>query len=102
MPQVQKFLSRHANVITLNSAHTIPHPKRILAMRQWHLAQAAAADQVAALHISFTTNGALRTSGVGLEPEHVEALLQHLGGIEGHLLSSRDQCYPPPPAFLAK
>lgn len=70
-------------------------------MRQWHLAQAAAADQVAALHISFTTNGALRTSGVGLEPEHIEALLQHLGDIESHLLSSRDQCYPPP-AFLSK
>lgn len=72
-------LEERNNVIPLRLSPRAPHPDRLAAMQEWHQDKAASANQdVAAIHMSITTTGTVKTEGVGMEPEHALALLNAL------------------------
>lgn len=62
------------------------HPERIAHLRRWHIDQATAAPPtVAALHIAITSDGQIRTAGVGVEPEHAAVILTELDRVSERL-----------------
>lgn len=61
-----------ASALSVNT----PNPDRIQALRRWHIDQATCDDApVAALHVSITAGGQIRSSAVSIEPEHAAAML---------------------------
>jgi hypothetical protein len=77
MPSKLKKADPDSNVIRLDIKNIAPHPGRLRAMRQWHQARAASLDQdLAAIHISITADGSIKTEGICMEPVHAQALLE--------------------------
>jgi hypothetical protein len=72
------------NVIDFNGIfqQNKAHPERLETIRQWHQDQAANEDGfVAALHISITASGIIKSQALCIEPEHAAIL-------RGELLST--------------
>lgn len=76
MPAKRPQKGNRSNVVPLNLQRAEPHPARLEAMQQWHHDQAARPDQaVAAIHISITQDGKIRTEGIAIEQAHAQAML---------------------------
>jgi hypothetical protein len=77
---------RQSNVIQLDAKIPAPHPERLDVMRKWHQDKAAADSQaLAAIHLSLTEFGTIKTEGVNVEPEHAKALLDALPRLAARL-----------------
>lgn len=77
MPSKQPHRKSHVNnVVQLELTRAAPHPERLEAMRQWHQEKAFHDDQdLAAVHISITADGSIKTEGICMEPVHAQAML---------------------------
>jgi hypothetical protein len=75
----QRQKREKSNVVPLNVTRPPPHPERLEAIQQWHLDQAAKpAQAVAAIHLSITQDGKIRTEGIAVDQAHAQAMLAAL------------------------
>lgn len=64
----------------------LPHPDRTRVIREWHIEQAVGQQhQAAMLNITLTCDGRIRSTGLGIEPEHAVVMLDELERIRERL-----------------
>ncbi len=63
-----------------------PNPDRTRLIREWHIDQAVGPHyQAALLNITLTCEGRIRSTGLGIEPEHAVVMLEELERIRDRL-----------------
>lgn len=76
-----KTATSKRNVVQLRP-DTAPHPERVSAIQDWHLAQSTSPDPaVAIVYFCITTSGQIRSHSIGVEREHSAVLAQEINSI---------------------
>lgn len=79
----------------------IPHPDRTRVIREWHIEQAVGHQhQAALLNITLTCDGRIRSTGLGIEPEHAVVMLEELERIQERLRQYIGADEPAPTAII--